>query len=73
MIPGSTVPIQVKISYLRIIKIVLSLSYAQLFLCLVSHNKKSDFHFNKTNLFIFYIGLYRIVIEKGLPSKSPIK
>ena len=37
---------------LRMIEIVLSLIYAQLFLCLVSHNKQSDFHFDKNNFFI---------------------
>ena len=55
-----TVPIQVKISFLRMIKIVLSLVYAHLFTCLVSHNKQSDFHFDEDNLiFFFHIGLYR--------------
>ena len=54
-----TVPIQVKISCLRMIKIVLSLVYAHLFTCLVSHNKQSDFHFDKDNLkFIFFISVY---------------
>lgn len=71
----STVPIQVKISYLRMIKIVLSLIYAHLLWCLVSHNKQSDFHFDKDNLKIyFYIGLNRIVTEKVCHiSKSMIK
>ena len=35
----STIPIQVKISWLKMIKTVLTLIYSQLFCCLVSHNK----------------------------------
>ena len=33
--------------------------FINLFLCLVSHNEQSDFHFDKNNIkFTFYIGLY---------------
>ena len=35
----STIPIQVKVSFLKMVKIVLTLIYSQLFCCLVSHNK----------------------------------
>ena len=53
----STVP---KISCLRMTKIVLSLIYAHLFLCLVSHNKQSDFQFDQDNIFkiVFFISVY---------------
>ena len=56
-------------------QIVLSLIYSQLFRCLVSHNKQSDFHFDKNSFkFIFISVLYRIVIGKAChKSKSPIK
>ena len=71
----STIPIQVKISCLKMIKIVLTLIYSQLFCCLVSHNKSYDFYFDKTAfIFIFISVLYRIVLENVChKSKSPIK
>ena len=43
----STIPIQVKISFLEMIKTVLTLIYSQLICCLVSHNKYSDIYFDK--------------------------
>ena len=35
----STIPIQVKVSFLKMVKIVLTLIFSRLFCCLVSHNK----------------------------------
>ena len=63
----STVPIQVKISCSRMKKILLSLIYAHLFLCLVIHYKQSDNHFDIDNSKLF---LYRFIQDrniKGLP------
>ena len=46
----STIPIQVKISCLKMIKTVHTLIYSQLFCCLVSHNKYSDIYFDEKRL-----------------------
>ena len=46
----STIPIQVKIFCLKMIKTVLTLIYSQLFCCLVSHTKYSDIYFDKKQL-----------------------
>ena len=71
----STIPIQVKLSCLKLIKTVLTLIYSQLFCFLVSHNKYSDIYFDKkTALNSFYIGfIQNCNINACHQSKSPIK
>ena len=55
----STIPIQVKISCLKMIKTVLTLIHSQLFCCLVSHDKYSHIYFDeKTALNSFLYRFY---------------
>ena len=65
----STIPIQVKIYCLKMIKTVLTLIYAQLFCCLVSHNKYSDIYFGKkkTALNSFSYRFFYRIVKKCLP------
>ena len=56
-----TIPIQVKISCLRMIKTVLTLIYPQLFCCLASLNKYSDIYFDKKTALNSF--LYRFYTE----------
>ena len=58
----STLPIQVKISCLKMVKTVLTLIlYSELFCCLVSHNKYSDIYFDKKTALNSF--LYRFYTE----------